>query len=236
MVSVNGVQQQVNAQMQICKLRTLSMGQALRVDTEIDLSGHKSLTFCVYKNRVILVTKEIITTMACIKIFDESLKLVSEIGDISYQPISVTASEALIYVLSTRSPFVYAYDWRLRCVKSFGQSVDPQKPFFFSSSPTKIAIFGAKLYVQLSSKLSVMQEKDGSLISSFKLPCDKFTIDANGSIIAYCDKLNKCFLLDDNGQVMFEKEVTEFPLGLSFFIFNGRIYLYDKSKFLFYFY
>ena len=220
--------------MQICKLRTLSMGPSLRVETEIDLSGHKSQAFCVYKNRVILITKEIITTMSCLKIFDESLKQVSEVRDIAYQPICVTACESFIYVLNNRSPFVYAYDWRLKCVKSFGQNADPQKPFYFAN-PSKIQIFGGKFYA-LSNKLNVILEKDGSMLASFKLPSDKFVVDANGSIISFCDKLNKCFLLDESGNEMFEKEVAEFPGGLSFFIFNGKLYLYEKNKFLFYFY
>ena len=130
-------------------------------------------------------------------LFNIELKLLKKL-DLHYIPTDIFLNDSGIYVKSAHSGTVFhKYNYTLDHVRSFGQTVDEDKPFYIPKNCVLTNIEDNRIFFvePNQSKLKIISENNGKKINTIDSVKESFLVDVNLS------KKN-IFVLDKSKYVM----------------------------------
>jgi hypothetical protein len=212
----------------VCVKITDSNGTVMNEIKEI--SGSRMLSMTTSDTHILIALHNTQTSLYELKLFDLDLKTV-HVMTADYEPVHMAIDTCYTYVLSTQSPFIHVYNELLEAKHEFGQDGCADQPFYMPNIIQFHVHNDAFYYRDVENTfIKVLSFSNGlplKLIAVNLVDC-LFHIDAIGRIIVVNQDNKILYLYNDDGQIVFEYDLTYVQNIDSFCISNnGHLLIND---------
>jgi hypothetical protein len=127
------------------------------------------------------------------------------------------------------------YNWELGMLKSVGQNVNPELPFYIETPIFQILFAKGKLFLRKDNVITIIDEKFGKLVSKLECNYKVITNGSNSNIIAISRDSDRLIHLSPNGVKFCEKRLIDFPANIQPIIeSNNSISFFDRDDLILY--
>jgi hypothetical protein len=156
--------------------------------------------------------------------------------DITKLSLNKQTTSGVQYTNNTNnSGLIKIYNWELGLLKSIGQNVNPDVPYYIETPIYQILVTKGKIFLRKENVVSIIDEKFGKLVSKLECNYKLLTNGSNSNIIAISRDSDRLIYLSPNGVKFCEKRLVDFPVNLQPIVeSNNTISFFDKDDLILY--